>query len=129
MELKDRIRYLRKEAGMTQQEVADRIGVNHVTISGYERGTRKPQFPEADALADLFDVNLEYLLCSTDVRGRYPTRADQTVRVTAEDLQVLRAYQAASREIRAAVRAVLGINAVSVLSQIESSKGLVICAE
>ena len=103
MELKDRIRQLRKEAGMTQQEVADRLGVNHVTISGYERGTRRPQFPE------LFDVNLEYLLCSTDVRGRYPSHEDQLIRVSADDLCVLRAYQAASSEIKTAVRAVLGI--------------------
>lgn len=109
MEIKDRIRELRKEVRMTQQEVADRLGVNHVTISGYERGVRKPGFPEADALADLFDVNLEYLLCSTDVRGRYPRHGDQNVRVSAEDLAVLRAYQAASEEIRAAVRAVLGV--------------------
>lgn len=109
MEMKDRIRQLRKEAGMTQQEVADRLGVNHVTISGYERGTRRPQFPEADALAELFDVNLEYLLCSTDIRGRYPSHEDQLIRVSAEDLRVLRAYQAASSEIKTAVRAVLNI--------------------
>lgn len=59
MEIKERLKALRKEAGLTQQEVADRLGVNHVTISGYERGVRKPGFEEADQLADLFDVNLE----------------------------------------------------------------------
>ncbi|MBR2995524.1 MAG: helix-turn-helix transcriptional regulator [Lachnospiraceae bacterium] len=105
----ERIKALRLENDWTQQEVADRLGVNHVTISGYERGVRNPQFPEADALAELFDVNLEYLLGSSDVRGRYPKHGDQTVRVSVDELEVLRAYQAASPEIRAAVRAVLGV--------------------
>ena len=109
MEIKDRLKALRKEAGYTQQEVADRLGVNHVTISGYERGVRKPGFAEADQLADLFDVNLEYLLCSTDVRGRYPRHGDQQIRVSEHDLAVLRAYQAASEDTRRAVRAVLNI--------------------
>lgn len=109
MELKERLKELRRERGLTQQEVADRIGVNHVTISGYERGVRKPQFKEADALADLYDVNLEYLLCSTDIRGRYPRHGDQLVRVGSCELAVLRAYRAASEDIQKAVRAVLGI--------------------
>lgn len=109
MEIKDRLKALRKEAGYTQQEVADRLGVNHVTISGYERGVRKPGFAEADQLADLFDVNLEYLLCSTDVRGRYPRHGDQQIRLSEKDLAVLRAYQGADEATRKAVRAVLGI--------------------
>lgn len=109
MELKERLKKLRRERGLTQQEVADRIGVNHVTISGYERGVRKPQFKEADALADLYDVSLEYLLGSSDIRGRYPRHGDQLIRIGAYDLMLLRAYQTASEDIQKAVRAVLGI--------------------
>lgn len=110
MEIKHRIKALRKEMGLTQQEVADRLGVNHVTISGYERGVRKPGFAEADQLAELFDVNLEYLLCSTDVRGRYPRHGDQQIRVSKQELELFRAYQAASEDTRRAVRAVLGLS-------------------
>ena len=105
----DRIKLLRLENDLTQQDVADRLGVNHMTVSGWERGTRRPSFAYADALADLFDVNLEYLVGSSDVRGRYPRHTDQTVKVTPDERALLDAYRTASDEIRSAARAVLGI--------------------
>ncbi len=105
----DRIKLLRLENDLTQQELADRVHVNHMTISGWERGTRRPSFDYADALADLFDVNLEYLVGSSDVRGRYPRHTDQTVTVTPEERAILDAYRTASDDLRAATRAVLGV--------------------
>lgn len=38
MEFKDIVKQLRLERGWSQQEVADRLGVNKQTISQYERG-------------------------------------------------------------------------------------------
>lgn len=77
MELKDRLKELRRERGLTQQEVADRIGVNHVTISGYERGVRR-------RLLDAFvqDVNVDVDVITIC----FNTRAAGSVRVPSQEV-------------------------------------------
>ena len=66
MEFKNIVKQLRLERGWSQQEVADRLGVNKQTISQYERGIRKPLFDTAEQLADMFHVDLNYLMGFTD---------------------------------------------------------------
>ena len=66
MEFKDIVKQLRLERGWSQQEVADRLGVNKQTISQYERGIRKQLFDTAEQLADIFHVDLNYLMGFTD---------------------------------------------------------------
>ena len=38
----DRLKFLRERKGVSQQEVADLLGVHKQTISGYERNERRP---------------------------------------------------------------------------------------
>ena len=47
---------LRKDAGMTQQEVADRLGVSNKTISKWESGGGFPDIAILPALAELYGV-------------------------------------------------------------------------
>lgn len=101
-----RIKELRTEAGLTQQELADRLGISKQAISAYETGIRRPSFDIADALADFFGVSIGYLSGSTDQREAYP-RHD--LPLTSEETALLEAYRYASDEIRAATRAVLGV--------------------
>lgn len=78
----ERLRELRLEQGLTQQALADKIkvhdphGMHGMSISGYERGVRKPSFEVLDALADIFNVSLDYLLGNTDIRIAYPQHGD-----------------------------------------------------
>jgi len=108
-----RLRALRKEKGLTQQDVADRLKVNKQTISGYERGVRRPDFEKLDELADLFDVSMAYLAGSQDERGAYPRHDMTDYEVQLDDgswILVEAAYKKATPEIREAVRRVLGID-------------------
>lgn len=57
-----RIRYLRKSEKLTQQELADAIGVAKSTISMYETGQREPDFETLEALADYFNVEMNSFL-------------------------------------------------------------------
>lgn len=53
-----RLRYLRKQDGVTQQQLADSLGVAKSTISMYENGQREPDFDTLEAIADFFNVNI-----------------------------------------------------------------------
>ena len=67
---KNRIYDLRKERHLSQQQLADRIGVNKQTISQYERGVREPQFEMLGILCDYFNVSADYLLGRDSVTMR-----------------------------------------------------------
>lgn len=71
-EFKDRVKELRKERGLSQQNVADALGFNKMTISGYERGVRKPHIDTLNNLAIFFDVDIMYLMGRTDIRSHFP---------------------------------------------------------
>ena len=77
MEFSQIVKSLRLERGWSQQEVADRAGLNKMTISQYENGKRKPSFEVIEALAEIFHVDMNYLLGYTEARTRRssPSRA------------------------------------------------------
>lgn len=54
----------RKAAGMTQTEVADRLGLSFQAVSNWERGQSCPDIANLMALAELFGVSVDRLLGS-----------------------------------------------------------------
>ena len=58
----DMLGYLRKKQNMSQKELSEKIGVSRSTIGMYETGEREPDFETLEALADVFNVNMDTLL-------------------------------------------------------------------
>lgn len=58
----NKLRELRKEKGLTQQELADEISVSKITILRWENEERQIKTEKAQQLADYFGVNVGYLL-------------------------------------------------------------------
>lgn len=57
-----RLKELRLQNKLTQQELGELVHVSKVSISGYERGDRSPDRDTLTALADYFGVSIDYLL-------------------------------------------------------------------
>lgn len=57
----NRLVQLRKKRGLTQQQIADEIGVNRGSYSNWEKGKREPSFENLIKLADLLEVSLDWL--------------------------------------------------------------------
>ena len=55
-----KLRLLRKEKRMTQQELADALQIKRATISNYEIGRRSPHLSELRRIAEYFGVGLDY---------------------------------------------------------------------
>lgn len=64
-----RIRELRLEFGMTQEELGKRIGQTKSNISKYERGTLQPSIETLNQLSDIFNVSIDYLVGRSNVRN------------------------------------------------------------
>lgn len=62
----DRLQQTRKACGLKQQEVAEKTGINVITLSGYEIGRNEPNMEALVRLADVYGVTLDYLMCRTD---------------------------------------------------------------
>ena len=60
---------LRKNAGMTQQDAADRLGVSNKTISKWESGGGFPDITILPALAELYGVTADDILAGETVRN------------------------------------------------------------
>lgn len=55
------LRELRKNEKLTQTQLAKKLGLAFSTISMYERGDREPDFETMEAIADYFNVSMDFL--------------------------------------------------------------------
>ena len=60
------LKEMRKAKGITQKQLALDIGASERGIQQYELGERKPTYDMLIALADFFDVSLDYLVGRSD---------------------------------------------------------------
>lgn len=67
-----RIRNLREDFDMTQQEMADLLFINRRTYSSYENGVRSIPTEILSQIADLFHTSVDYLIARTDQKQPYP---------------------------------------------------------
>ena len=58
----ERLAALRRERGLTQAALAERLGISKSAVSMYERGNREPELELLQAMADLFGVSVSSLL-------------------------------------------------------------------
>lgn len=55
------IKTFRTEAGLSQRDLAEKIGVTAASLSAYERGTQTPSIEVVSAIADVFEVRIDWL--------------------------------------------------------------------
>lgn len=62
MDICERLREARNQAGMTQEQVAESIMVSRVTISHWENGKSLPDIASLISLSDLYHISLDSLV-------------------------------------------------------------------
>ena len=71
MSFSDRLALLRKSRRLTQKQLALNLQMSELAIQHYEAQRRKPAFDVLIALADYFDVSLDYLVGRSDDPARH----------------------------------------------------------
>lgn len=84
--MKDRIRQVRKDAGLTQVEYGKRLGVAGNTITNYENGMREPSNAIITAICREFSVNEEWLRCGTGSMYMEMSRAELAAKIVGNAL-------------------------------------------
>ncbi|MDF2934652.1 MAG: transcriptional regulator, family [Paenibacillaceae bacterium] len=81
----DKIALLREKRGLTQEDLANKIGISRASLSHYEKNRREPDYTTITKLADFFHVSVDYLLGRTSE----PTQVtDMAIRDFSENLEL-----------------------------------------
>jgi transcriptional regulator with XRE-family HTH domain len=62
MTIADRIQSLRKSKGMSQEQLADAVGVSRQAVSKWESEQATPDLEKVVAMSEIFEVTTDYLL-------------------------------------------------------------------
>ena len=69
-----RLKDIREDLDITQQQLADYLHIRQNTLSQYENGQRSLPIDTLQKLADYFNTSTDYILGRTDERRPYPKR-------------------------------------------------------
>ena len=81
-----RLKKLREVNQMTQGQLGDLINTTRQSISNYEMGKREPDYVTLEALADIFNVDMNYLLGKTDKTTYIPSTSHRQLSKNEENL-------------------------------------------
>lgn len=69
----DRIKELRTESKMTQEELANKLNMSRQAISHWENGINEPGIGDLIKLTTILNVSADYLLGITDIKENFKT--------------------------------------------------------
>lgn len=67
----ERLKQLREEHNWSVRQLSKLTSISHSAITYYEMGERNPKREALEAIADAFNVDMDYLLGNSDIRNRY----------------------------------------------------------
>jgi transcriptional regulator with XRE-family HTH domain len=70
----ERIRAIREDRDLTQQRVADLLGVGQRTYADYESGKTRIPVERLLVLAKYYNVSMDYITGASDVKRNYPMK-------------------------------------------------------
>lgn len=66
MEFSKRLKDLRKQAGLTQVDVAEKLGISQPAYASWERGVKKPTQENLIKIAQVLNVSVDYLVGNSE---------------------------------------------------------------
>lgn len=72
MDIGGKVRHLRERSGLTQEQLAERLGVSRQVVTKWENGSGVPKIENLKALADHFHVTVDELIGRTEVGDNDP---------------------------------------------------------
>ena len=97
MTFADRLKEVRKEAGLTQTELANELGISTGSVAMWETGKRNPDYEMLNKISEFFNKKIDYVLgFSEDSSPRNPKGGSKSsvINIEVEESQanVLKQY-------------------------------------
>lgn len=96
----ERIRELRLSRHWTLQELADRCGVTKQSVHIWETGKQNISLQNMEILCDVFNIQMDYLLCKQDITMRF---------LSTEELNIIDAYRHMTYDQQSLVCSMCGV--------------------
>ena len=69
MEFSERLKDLRRQAGLTQVDVAEKLGISQPADASWERGVKKPTQENLVKIAQILNVSVDYLVGNSEEKS------------------------------------------------------------
>ena len=96
MNIAERLKYLRENSELTQQELGDKLGVTRATIASYETGKSSISVNILIEYAKFFNVTTDWITCMTDninvkitESGALTVKHDKKINLSESDMKNL----------------------------------------
>ena len=91
MKVSEILKELRKNRGLTQKELSERLKIGQATIAGYENGSREPHIYSLIAYANFFECSVDYLLGREDDFGNVTVQ--KKTELTEDEKELLESFR------------------------------------
>lgn len=95
---------LRKSSGLTQQELADRLGISRSAIGNYEKGIREPDLETLEKIADFFNLDMGKLVGKYNVNKAIYASYHILENMTEDEIKCLRDFKNLNKDGKKALK-------------------------
>jgi transcriptional regulator with XRE-family HTH domain len=94
----ENLKKLREKAGLSQQKLANQLGITQQSIHSYENGVYEPDIATLKQIAAYFDTSVDYLIGNTD--NQHKIEKVDKYELTTDEAEIIRKYRALSKKSR-----------------------------
>ena len=96
MTISEILKDLRKEKGLTQKELSEKLKIGQATVACYENGDREPHIYSLIAYANFFECSVDYLLGRADDFGN--VTVNKKDELSSDEKEFLQTYRTLSKK-------------------------------
>ncbi len=101
----ENLKKLREKAGLSQQKLAQQLGLAQQSIHSYENNVYEPDIATLKQLSAFFNTSVDYLIGNTDVRNKIE-KTDR-YELNAEEAEMINKYRSLPQKDRKTLHMVL----------------------
>lgn len=101
----NKLKTIREEAGLSQQKLAEFLGLSQQSIHSYENGVYEPDISTLKMLADFFDTSVDYLIGHTEIRRKIENL--DKFELNAQESELITKYRLLPKKLRKSLQLIL----------------------
>lgn len=99
------LKLLRQKKGLSQQQLAEVIGVSQQSVYKYEKQNVEPELSVLISMADFFETSVDYLIGHSDVNHKI--EKVQPFELNAEEAKLIKGYQKLTKSEKESIQLII----------------------